>query len=219
MSKVISLAQIKGGCGKTTVSCHVAGILSKLGKSVAIIDADSPQFSLSNWYNIGPDKKGIELAQVETAEQLLQAVEYYDNKVDFIVIDLAPRLQGLTRAGVAVSDITIVPVNTDMVEIWALELTISLMREAQEKISNFKYYVLNNKFRPDNPNHQIMRTAIKEQYACKLLDNTLGGRTPITNAVGQGHIIHDLKPRNAKAIEEMEAVVSEIINKLEHAHE
>lgn len=216
-TKILALAQIKGGCGKTTVSAHLAGHLCK-EHSLIVIDGDFPQFSITNWFNAGPAKQNLDLAQVNNADELLKAVDFYDGKVDYIILDLAPRLADLTRAGIAVSDLTVVPVNTDLVEIWALEQTLILMKEAKEKLPNFQYYVLTNKFRESNPNHVDMRNAIPVQfseYDCRLLDNSLGLRSTFPLAVGTGITSQEVKPRNKKAVDEMTALLNEIVNKLE----
>ncbi len=37
---IIALSNLKGGCGKTTIACHLAAILSKVGFKVLLIDTD-----------------------------------------------------------------------------------------------------------------------------------------------------------------------------------
>lgn len=44
MGKVVSLINMKGGVGKTTLSLGLADYLSEIGKSILLIDAD-PQFN------------------------------------------------------------------------------------------------------------------------------------------------------------------------------
>ena len=48
-ARVITVAQQKGGAGKTTLAAHLAIALSGAGKRVAVVDID-PQASLATWF-------------------------------------------------------------------------------------------------------------------------------------------------------------------------
>lgn len=214
MAKVITLAQLKGGSGKTTTSAHIAGILS-MNATALIIDTDIPQFSLSHWFNSGEEKKNIFLEQVKNVKDLTKTIEKYESKVDYIIVDLAPRLEDLTKAGIALSDITLVPVNTDLVEIWALDLTMPLLKEAQKNISGFKYFVIANKYRPHLSSHTEVKEQIEKQFDCPVLDSYIGLRTTFPKAIGDGQIVSQSRPKNQSAINEMNALVAEILTHLE----
>ena len=57
LSKVITIAQQKGGTGKTTLAVHLALAFIKYHNlKLAIIDTD-PQGSLGKWFMIRTDKK------------------------------------------------------------------------------------------------------------------------------------------------------------------
>lgn len=60
---IITVAQQKGGSGKTTMSAHLATALAYSGMSVAILDCD-PQGSLGEWFEareqaLGEDETGL----------------------------------------------------------------------------------------------------------------------------------------------------------------
>ena len=49
MTKIISVIQLKGGAGKSTVATNLAAMLAERGRTL-LIDADSPQYTSECWY-------------------------------------------------------------------------------------------------------------------------------------------------------------------------
>ena len=91
---VWTVANQKGGVGKTTTTIALAGILAEQGKRVLLVDTD-PHASLS--YYFGIESEDLELSvydlflQVSTKEQIMQSAcpTNYDN------IDILPATMGL----------------------------------------------------------------------------------------------------------------------------
>lgn len=84
--KIISIVASKGGVGKTTISNVVAGILSELGKSVVLLDADCNQYS-SETMSFS-DLLPYPVEPVETKQKLDEVIK--KGSYDFAVIDTAP---------------------------------------------------------------------------------------------------------------------------------
>ena len=61
--RIVTLAQQKGGSGKTTLAAHLAVAFARGGLSVAVLDVD-PQGSLGEWFearekSLGEDATGL----------------------------------------------------------------------------------------------------------------------------------------------------------------
>ena len=93
--RIYTVAQQKGGAGKTTLAAHLAIAWSEAGLRVAVVDID-PQGSLTRWFQTRKDqlngKTGIGHTQI-TGWRTQQAVERLTQENDVVVIDSPPHAE------------------------------------------------------------------------------------------------------------------------------
>ena len=118
---VISLANPKGGTGKTTIAIHVAVAAQREGYRSTLVDTD-PQGSVQDWYRLATSKgyEDLHVTRATTPATLQQDVEaaVRDVPTDIVVLDGAARLEGMTGAVLSVSDLALIPVQPSGLDLW-----------------------------------------------------------------------------------------------------
>lgn len=129
MPLVISVAQRKGGVGKTTLAVLLAGELDRRTRAVGLVDADS-QASACHWaepgnlsfpvYQLDPETRPV----AEWA-RLMRQIPH-----QIIVVDSAPNDRVL-GAVLAVANIVLMPCTPSGLDIEATARTLDIVREVR----------------------------------------------------------------------------------------
>ena len=124
--KVITIAQQKGGAGKTTIAAHLAVSLAQTGKRVAIIDID-PQGSLTNWHSLREKKFGIGYTGLNFVTsagwRVESAINNLRGNVDYVIIDAPPHTETESKTAIRASNLIIVPMQPSPTDLWATSTT------------------------------------------------------------------------------------------------
>lgn len=119
---IITMANTKGGAGKTTVMRALAGHAAHLGFPVTVLDCDTSE-NATRWMTysleagIWPDN--IEVIAVNNADQLMEiAPQYASRERHFTFIDLEGTTNEFFGAGLWLADLVICPVQLGGEEIF-----------------------------------------------------------------------------------------------------
>lgn len=128
MGKVITVAQQKGGSGKTTLAINLAVEFSRQGMKIALLDTD-PQGSLGRWFLTRRDRLGDPGMDLSTASAW--GVSYECEKLrrthDVVIVDTPPKVDADLRPALREADLILVPVASSHVDLWATDGVLDLV--------------------------------------------------------------------------------------------
>jgi len=202
MSKVITIAQQKGGAGKTTLAAHIAVALSQKGNRVAVIDID-PQGSLTHWHKIreerfGEGYTGLSFTAV-SGWRVGGEVSRLRRQCDYVIIDSPPHTETEARSAIRSADIIVIPVQPSPTDLWATKATLELAKN--EKIP---VRVVLNRVAANSRLAQTIASELPE-----LTKTTLGNRVLFAASLMEGRCATEVDPSSAAA-QEIKSLVKEI---------
>ncbi len=200
--KVITIAQQKGGAGKTTVAVHLTVALAQKGYRVAVVDID-PQGSLTQWHKIREERLGegytgmhfSTLSGWRVGTEVSRLKRHYD----IILIDSPPHVETEARTAIRAADLVLIPVQPSPTDLWATQATVTLAKNEKIPVRT----VLNRVAANSRLVEQI-RAQLPELAA-----TTLGNRVAFASAIMEGRGVTEVDPRSAASVE-IKALVSEI---------
>lgn len=212
--KIISVVNLKGGCGRSTLSTNLAGELAKLN-STALIDTDLPQGTAASWFAIRQEAGRTGELTLTTAtghRELIAEVEARTER--YIVLDSPPRLAELARAMIMLSDLVLIPVATSAAEVWATSDLMTLLAEAR-KIRPIEARLVWTRHRAGTRLARELAGQINEVLDLPFMKSTLSLRVAYQEALGLGMTATETGDKNAR--EEVNGLVNEVIKLLKRS--
>lgn len=213
-AKVVTFCNQKGGCGKTSLSMQVAGGFAHRGYRTLIVDAD-PQGTATRWSSAAPDDNPFPatVAGLSAAGgKVHREVQKFINDYDLIVIDCPPAVDSpVPQSALMVSDLALVPVIPSPTDLWAAVGIRDLIKRTQDVNETLQARLVPNMVQP---NTTLAKEALDllRDFGIPTAQNSFSLRTAYRQAAVYGSTVHSLK--DARAIEEVEALVSEALELL-----
>lgn len=209
MAFVIALANTKGGVGKSTIAVNLAEAFYRQGLRVLILDHDYRQRTANKWSSKA-EQHGRDTALVKMAEHdLPRLVRDMRDTYDVIVIDGPGYLDKATTAMVAASDFVLMPIQPNIVDLWACEELINWIEERQMITGGTPdaRFVLSR----CNPDERVSRDEVEqiEATGIPVLDSRTVQRVNYARTMATGGTVFDL-PEEDKARCEIYSIYREI---------
>ena len=202
---VITVAQQKGGAGKTTLAIQLATAFRAGGLRVALVDID-PQASLSGWMRrrehrsqpapelrlsmIGGWRLGVELDRHRREHHL-------------ILVDTPPHAEADAKGAIRAAALVLVPCQPSPLDIWASAATLDLARKEGRPVA-----LVLKRVPPRGRSLDEALSALREVGA-RALEARLGNRQAFLASINQGLGVVESEPRSAAA-DEVRALAEEV---------
>jgi chromosome partitioning protein len=204
-ARIVTVAQQKGGAGKTTVVIQLATALAAAGQRVALVDID-PQGSLTSWMRrreqYGPGLPELRFSMIG-GWRLSVELDRLRREHDIVLVDSPPHAESDAKVAIREADLVVVPCQPSLLDVWASAPTIELAAKEGKRPR-----IVLNRVPPRGRSIDEARTAIGE-LGCPMFEARLGNRQVFSGAVARGMGAVESEPRSAAA-DEARAVAGEL---------
>lgn len=205
MATIITVANRKGGVGKTTLATNLAVTLSKRGK-VLLVDGDE-QKSAWNWNEYRTNK----LESLFVMDNLLDTLEPLNDKYDYILIDVAGRDSQIFRESLLVSSKLIVPTQPSLLDLEVIPYISEKVSQAHDINPDLRAYVVINKASANYRNNEVSEAQkyIADFGNLTLCDTVIYDRKLFRNAIIESLSVSEMG--DSKANDELTQFIKEVL--------
>jgi len=208
-ARIITIAQQKGGAGKTTLAAHLAVAWARRGNTVGLVDID-PQRSLASWHGWRkthhPDGAPLHLSDV-AGWRLGTELDRLRSRFDIIIVDTPPHAETEARAAVRAADMLLLPVQPSPMDLWATAPTVTMAER-----ENTPALVVMNRMPARGKLPEVMLEKLLEE-GLPIAHTRLGNRVAYAASMMEGKGVVEYQS-GSTAAREIGALATEVMARL-----
>ena len=213
---IVLIGGEKGGTGKTTIATNLAAKRALAGRDVLLIDTDA-QGSANDWAQSRDESeaKPRRVACVQKFGKGLQAeVQDLARRYQDILIDAGGRDSVELRAALVVADKAYIPIQPSQFDIWTLDRMDGLVESARGFNPDLRALVVISRVstNPSVSESKDTQEILGDFSHLALSGAVIRDRIAYRKAARDGLCVDELKPKDAKASEEIEALYREVFD-------
>lgn len=220
---ILSVMNLKGGVGKSTVSQNLAVFFAQKGLKTCIGDTDNEQQTSMKWSGQRDDDRptipvfGVTTAKSKSAfttddgKALVANIKALHADYDVVILDGTPILSELATWMILASDLVLCPIEPSPADIWSLQNVRERFEQVRALGTDIPAVILLNKHSgARNLDREIEATLA--QFGMPVLKSRLTHRVAYKEAMIEG--LGVIEYRDAKAKEELLKLGEELENLL-----
>ena len=203
---IIVIGGIKGGAGKSTIAVNLAARRAS-EHNVLLVDGDEQETSTlwaatrsENFPDRSPNLTCIQLRGRGARDEVLKLSAHYQD----VLIDVGGRDTTTQRAALTIANLVLLPLPPRGPDICTLDKVSEFLDEVRTVIPNLQAWAFLNRADPGGTDNRDAMQMISDTDGIELIAPRLGDRKAFPNAHTQGLSVTEVKPRDRKAVIELE---------------
>jgi chromosome partitioning protein len=195
---------------------QLAGAIARRGFKVLVVDAD-PQGSATRWAASAEEVPfpapvvGLSVANAKVHREVQKLMDDYQ----IILIDCPPAVDSpIPQSALLISDLALVPIVPSPLDMWASVGIRKVIENAQHVNETLQARLVLNQHQP---NTTLAKDALQvlPDFGIEVCKSSLGDRQSYRQSALFGQTVHDFGNTAKDAIEELDALTTEILGLLE----
>ena len=214
---ILTVGNTKGGCGKTSIALNLSILQTLAGRLVWLVDGDNQgTASIAMTIRAQSSAPLFQCDKIPNGKNLHAQVNARSKQFDDVVIDAGGRDSAALRAALVLSDAVLIPFAPRSFDLWAITDMCHLVSEAQAINPSLRALAVLSMADNTGRDNQDAIEALQDFPMLSYVPTPILRRKAVANAAGQGLSVLEIKPKDHKAIKELQCLATIVMISNQH---